>query len=840
MEGMADLETLFGNVLEQKLETGKPAKPDVFRGKPGEDINSWIFKFNIAAKSNGWNEQKKMLKLPSFLGDNALDYYALVLMEDELNYDSSDAIISALKEKFLPSNYEHVLREELENLKQGSESVSSFLLTVLKKSKQVDEDMPEKEMIRIMLKGLNPKISRPVYASTPETIADLEKAARDVEAGYMLYRESDASATELKEKVEQMNEKFDVLLDKVQNLQLTPYPARRDGYARVPEQMRFTGGRGFQPHEKRVQFQDVNRFPNTNDSRTLSGDPRCFQCNRVGHIARNCPDSAERRARERNQMRQTERKSPDLNRFPSSRPLPRRNEQQSEFLRRFGRSEALFAGMANLSDNLPKLDVTIRNDDLCFEESFSSLVDTGTGVTIVSRRVADQLGYGAGGLPLTPCYYELRCGNMEVVTLYGSFTATIGFHPTLFEKDPLKTYDYVVDESTYTGEKVFRKETILVAEMPLDMVLGMDFIMNAGMTICHGPEGTTFGHVAILPPDGKQYTGPRMWPAPHVHQMGNLTECRFIEGFQKLVTQVQLAITEKEFLVYGMELNQEAVIDTGSLFTVIDKGVAERVAWMNERKIVKFATPKAITCTNGSSLRVYGRLQLHILYHVCVIGPDSHQIARDYQSVPVNALVVENYITGVTLGQSFLRGAGIWIHPLTGTFGTIAETKYDSSRLLTEMVILRHPWFRGPTGMERKAAAYELDDMTKLAISKRGEFFPANRRVLPIAFVPETQNGERNLRLPVDQKSIANESIHQKCELSMEQTMMHVMLFLVLKHSISCHVFLLRRRQLIQRSSSRNSPLIQPVNLLLLLRLTRVQIQLMIPVKDRIPCPLTT
>ena len=716
MNRMEEMEALFEGVLEQKLENGKPAKPDTFRGKPGEDINTWIFKFNIAAKSNGWSEQKKMLKLPAFLSDAALDFYALVIMPDEMNYDSCEAVLSALKEKFLPSNYEHVLREELENLKQGSESVSAFLLTVMKKCKQVDEDMPEREMIRIMLKGMNPKISRPVYASTPETIADLEKAARGVEAGYMLYRETDAGATEMKQKVEQMNDKFDILLSKVENLQLAPYSARREGYARVPEQIRFAGGRGNPPNERRVHW-GANRFPTTNDTRTLGGDPKCFECSRVGHIARNCPDAAERKARERNDVRLNERKSPDQTRFPSSRPLPRRNEQQTEFLRRFGRSEALFASTAELNEMLPFFNVTIRNNDLCFEESFASLVDTGTAVTVVSRKVADQLGYGAAGLPLTPSHIELRCGNMQIVSLYGTFPATIGFDPTLFEKESLTTYEYVVDQATITGERVFVDLTVLVADISFEIILGMDFIMSSGMTICHGPEGTTFGHVKLQPPKAEEVTGPLNWPAPHVFPPGSLTECRFTH-FHQLVTKVKLATNEKEFFkINGMELNQEAVIDTGSVFTVIDKGIAEKISG----EIQKFSSPKMISCTNGSPLRVYGRMHFVVLFQVCVIGDDSHQVAADLQSVTINALIVENYITGVTLGQSFLRSSGIWLHPLTGTMGTVADQKYDSSRLLTEMVILRHPWFRGPEAKKRKAEEYDLDEMTKLAISERGE-----------------------------------------------------------------------------------------------------------------------
>lgn len=42
----------------------------------------------------------------------------------------------------------------------------------------------------------------------------------------MLFCDTDAGATEMKEKVEQMNDKFDILLDKVANLHVTPYSAR--------------------------------------------------------------------------------------------------------------------------------------------------------------------------------------------------------------------------------------------------------------------------------------------------------------------------------------------------------------------------------------------------------------------------------------------------------------------------------------------------------------------------------------------------------------------------------------------------------------------------------------
>jgi len=274
----------------------------------------------------------------------------------------------------------------------------------------------------------------------------------------------------------------------------------------------------------------------------------------------------------------------------------------------------------------------------------------------------------------------------------------------------------------FTGDKVFAEIDILVADIYFDVVLGLDFIQTTGMIICHDPENTSFGHVSLLPPPDCMKTGPGEYPAPHVHPPGRLTEC-FVDSKKQLVAKVRLATTENEFFACGLEINQEAVIDTGSLFSVIDKQLAEWIIYFFNENIQKFEKEKTIRCTNDTSIHAYGRIPLHILFEVCVIGYDANVVAADFQSVCINVLVVENYAPGLTLGQSFLRSAGVWLHPLTGTMGSIHDKERDAPRLLTEMAILRHSDFRGPPAHSRKPEDYVLDEETKAAIVARNEFY---------------------------------------------------------------------------------------------------------------------
>ena len=668
---MRDVERILGNVISRSIDTGKQAKPEIFHGRPGEDVNAWIFKFNIAAKSNGWDEGKMFAKLPAFLSDSALDFYALVILEDEMTYFNCDRVFRALREKFLPSDYEQVVREELENLKQGSESVSAFVLKIQKKCRQVDEDMPEKEMIRIILKGMDPRISRPVFASKPDSVQELEKLARGVEAGYVLYREKNKEK-EITETVKNLAEKFDNLMDRMESGKRfeIPYPSRSERYPfPVPERPRFTGGRGFQVREPHVQFERASRYPDTNDTRTLSAEPKCFVCRRPGHIARNCPTEEARMARER---RGGNNERVDVGRNPSGRP-PQRNPQR-EFLRSFGRSEALFLAQENTNESMPKLVVTISNESLCFYESFEALVDTGSAATMCSLQAAEMLGYGRIGQALRPVNQPMACANGHPVTVHGMFTATIGFDPELIGEYELAPEMRGVHFTLHSENRVLCEIEVIVADIFFDVVLGLDFIRKSSMVMIHRAECTEFGVLFMRPltQGGNTYE-----KTDERSQSQQTNEC-FTDSRGKLKTDVWLSIGDRHSFSGDLVT---VSIDTGAVTSVIDVDFLHTL--INSDDAIEAAGKQVLVCTNGSTIQIVGNVTLSLTYTVA--ETDNESSYQTLRNCKIKATVVAGVRSKILLGQNFLRKERIWLHPLSGKLMSVKGKPVSDGRIATRV-----------------------------------------------------------------------------------------------------------------------------------------------------------
>lgn len=211
-----DIERICDEVMGQTLKYKKEKKPNFFSGLPDEDVIGWIYRFNFLAAASNWDEAKILQKLPTFLDGTALDFYSLKVDNDPA-FDTVEKVTDALKAHFLPSNYSVVLREELEKIKQSeNESVSAFLLTVKKKCRDADPDLPENEIIRLMLKGMHPRISRQVFDKEPRSIAAVEGLAKQVETGYLLFAEKESKdEIELQEKMKEMTNEMGALLVQV-------------------------------------------------------------------------------------------------------------------------------------------------------------------------------------------------------------------------------------------------------------------------------------------------------------------------------------------------------------------------------------------------------------------------------------------------------------------------------------------------------------------------------------------------------------------------------------------------------------------------------------------------
>ena len=66
------------------------------------DFKEWLTRFNICAKSNGWDDEKKYVKIPTFLEGEALAVY----LEMDEKKDKFEHVVKELENNFHPPSEE--------------------------------------------------------------------------------------------------------------------------------------------------------------------------------------------------------------------------------------------------------------------------------------------------------------------------------------------------------------------------------------------------------------------------------------------------------------------------------------------------------------------------------------------------------------------------------------------------------------------------------------------------------------------------------------------------------------------------------------------------------------
>ena len=114
--------------------------PEVLRG---EDAKSWFKRFEVCAGANGWNDEKKLCRVPTLLQGQAWAVYDSLMEEETDNYEE------ALLQQLCPDTDEErlVACDELsrKRLREGQESIDELARDIEKLLEKASPDLPDAE-----------------------------------------------------------------------------------------------------------------------------------------------------------------------------------------------------------------------------------------------------------------------------------------------------------------------------------------------------------------------------------------------------------------------------------------------------------------------------------------------------------------------------------------------------------------------------------------------------------------------------------------------------------------------------------------------------------------------
>ena len=214
------------------------------------DANEWFQRFEICSKANGWDNAKKALKLPTLLEGEALAVWLELSEEQQETYATAKKEISTA---LMPMEFVSLDEFHRRKLRPG-EALSVFVHELKKLLEQampgLDKPARDRLLLHQFLAGALDAVSRQLRATGEIKTLDAAVAR----ARLLMTIDNHGQAAAISEKpneVKLLQEQVALLTDQVATLSTS----RRS----------------------------------INDQQRFRSRPRCFSCNRVGHIQCECP-----------------------------------------------------------------------------------------------------------------------------------------------------------------------------------------------------------------------------------------------------------------------------------------------------------------------------------------------------------------------------------------------------------------------------------------------------------------------------------------------------------------------------------------------------------------------
>src|SRR3569832_503829 len=176
------------NIVRPQVSVTDPNGSEVFSGRPDENFELRVDRFNRLAQANRWTAAQKRQIVPSFFRGYAETAYNSIPLDtrtdDQFTYD---VLVDRMRRRFVPEGSAELHGQTLHNRRQQpGESVTSYAIEIQRLASltnpDVDPDTLDSIIRRIFLAGLLEHLWIKVSSRNPTTFPMAEMLARQAEA----------------------------------------------------------------------------------------------------------------------------------------------------------------------------------------------------------------------------------------------------------------------------------------------------------------------------------------------------------------------------------------------------------------------------------------------------------------------------------------------------------------------------------------------------------------------------------------------------------------------------------------------------------------------------------